>query len=58
MAPAPLLEINHLRTYFSVRGHTAKAVDDVSLSIQPARRWAWWASPAAARASPPTRSCA
>jgi peptide/nickel transport system ATP-binding protein len=35
MAPAPLLEIKHLRTYFSVRGHTAKAVDDVSLSILP-----------------------
>ncbi len=35
MAPAPLLEIKNLRTYFSVRGHTAKAVDDVSLSIEP-----------------------
>ena len=35
MAPAPLLEIKNLRTYFSVRGRTAKAVDDVSLSIQP-----------------------
>ncbi len=32
---APLLDIRNLRTYFSVRGHTAKAVDDVSLSIQP-----------------------
>jgi oligopeptide/dipeptide ABC transporter ATP-binding protein len=31
----PLLDIRNLRTYFSVRGHTAKAVDDVSLSIQP-----------------------
>jgi oligopeptide/dipeptide ABC transporter ATP-binding protein len=29
----PLLEIRNLRTYFSVRGYTAKAVDDVSLSI-------------------------
>jgi len=37
MAPAPLLEIKNLRTYFSVRGHTAKAVDDVSLSILPGR---------------------
>jgi peptide/nickel transport system ATP-binding protein/oligopeptide transport system ATP-binding protein len=35
MAQAPLLDIRNLRTYFSVRGHTAKAVDDVSLSIQP-----------------------
>jgi len=35
MPPAPLLEIKNLRTYFSVRGHTAKAVDDVSLSILP-----------------------
>ncbi|MGD8946181.1 MAG: ABC transporter ATP-binding protein [Desulfobacterales bacterium] len=29
-----LLEIKHLLTYFYVRGHVAKAVDDVSLSIQ------------------------
>jgi oligopeptide/dipeptide ABC transporter ATP-binding protein len=35
MHPAPLLDIKNLRTYFSVRGHTAKAVDDVSLSILP-----------------------
>ena len=35
MAAAPLLDIRNLRTYFSVRGHTAKAVDDVSLSIMP-----------------------
>jgi oligopeptide/dipeptide ABC transporter ATP-binding protein len=35
MADAPLLDIRNLRTYFSVRGHTAKAVDDVSLSISP-----------------------
>jgi len=35
MAPAPLLEIKNLRTYFSVRGRTAKAVDDMSLSILP-----------------------
>ena len=30
-----LLEIKNLRTYFYVRDHVAKAVDDVSLSIQP-----------------------
>jgi oligopeptide/dipeptide ABC transporter ATP-binding protein len=35
MPGAPLLEIRNLRTYFSVRGYTAKAVDDVSLSILP-----------------------
>ncbi len=35
MAAAPLLEIKNLRTYFSVRGYTAKAVDDVSLTIHP-----------------------
>jgi peptide/nickel transport system ATP-binding protein len=35
MAASPLLEIKNLRTYFSVRGRTAKAVDDVSLSILP-----------------------
>jgi peptide/nickel transport system ATP-binding protein len=37
MADAPLLDIRNLRTYFSVRGRTAKAVDDVSLSILPGR---------------------
>jgi len=30
-----LLEIRNLQTYFFVRGRTAKAVDDVSLTIQP-----------------------
>ena len=35
MAAGPILDIRHLCTYFSVRGHTAKAVDDVSLSILP-----------------------
>ena len=35
MADAPLLDVRRLRTYFSVRGHTAKAVDDLSLSIRP-----------------------
>ena len=30
-----LLEIKNLRTYFYIRDHVAKAVDDVSLSIQP-----------------------
>ena len=29
-----LLEIKKLRTYFYIRDHVAKAVDDVSLSIQ------------------------
>ncbi len=30
-----LLDIQNLKTYFSVRGQTAKAVDDISLTIQP-----------------------
>ena len=29
----PVVDIQHLRTYFYVRGQTAKAVDDVSLTI-------------------------
>ena len=29
-----LLDIKNLKTYFSVRGHTAKAVDDINLTIQ------------------------
>jgi oligopeptide/dipeptide ABC transporter ATP-binding protein len=32
-AAGDLLEIRNLRTYFTVRGHTAKAVDDVSIAI-------------------------
>ena len=32
-----LLDIQHLKTYFYVHGHVAKAVDDVSLSIGPGR---------------------
>ena len=35
MGSKNLLEIKNLRTSFYVRGHVAKAVDDVSLSIQP-----------------------
>ncbi len=35
MAEGPLLEIEHLKTWFDVRGHVARAVDDVSLSIAP-----------------------
>ena len=30
-----LLEIQNLKTYFDVRGHVARAVDDVSMSIAP-----------------------
>jgi peptide/nickel transport system ATP-binding protein len=37
MAETPLLDIRNLTTTFSVRGYTAKAVDDVSLSILPGR---------------------
>ena len=33
MAAETLLDIRNLRTHFQVRGYTAKAVDDVSLSI-------------------------
>ncbi len=35
MAAGKLLEISRLKTYFSVRGHIAKAVDDLSLAIAP-----------------------
>ena len=34
MQPDSLLEIRNLKTYFDVRGHVAKAVDDVSYSIR------------------------
>ncbi len=33
MAGSNLLEVRNLRTYFKVRGYTAKAVDDVSFTI-------------------------
>jgi peptide/nickel transport system ATP-binding protein/oligopeptide transport system ATP-binding protein len=32
-----LLEIQNLRTYFFIRGQTAKAVDDVNLTIEPGK---------------------
>ena len=35
MEAAPLLNIENLKTYFYVRGRVARAVDDVSLAIQP-----------------------
>jgi peptide/nickel transport system ATP-binding protein/oligopeptide transport system ATP-binding protein len=35
MNAAPLLNIENLKTYFYVRGRVARAVDDVSLAIQP-----------------------
>jgi peptide/nickel transport system ATP-binding protein len=35
MDAAPLLNIENLKTYFYVRGRVARAVDDVSLTIQP-----------------------
>ncbi len=35
MDAAPLLKIENLKTYFYVRGRVARAVDDVSLAIQP-----------------------
>lgn len=35
MTAHPLLEILHLKTYFDVRGGVLKAVDDVSLTIEP-----------------------
>ena len=35
MDAAPLLNIENLKTYFYVKGRVARAVDDVSLAIQP-----------------------
>jgi len=35
MEAQPLLKIENLKTYFYVKGRVARAVDDVSLSIQP-----------------------
>jgi oligopeptide/dipeptide ABC transporter ATP-binding protein len=37
MPSADLLDIRNLRTYFTVRGYVAKAVDDVSLTISAGR---------------------
>ncbi len=37
MAIENLLEIKNLKTYFDVRGHVARAVDDVSFSIEPGK---------------------
>ena len=43
-----LLEIQHLKKYFPTAKGYLHAVDDVSFTIE-APRWAWWASPAAAK---------
>jgi ABC-type glutathione transport system ATPase component len=54
LAPAvsePLLSIENLTVEFAVGGRTLSAVNDVSLQVAAARRWAWWANRAAA--SPP-----
>lgn len=44
-----LLEIQHLKKYFPTAKGYLHAVDDVSLPLKKAPRWAWWASPAAAK---------
>ena len=48
-----LLEVKNLHTYFTTKKGIVKAVNDVTYSWTPARRWALWASPAPARASLP-----
>ncbi len=58
MSAQPLLKIDNLRTYFYSRSKHSfvRAVDGVSLAVgHAARRSAWSASPAAAKASPPCR---
>ena len=49
----PLLEIRNLKIDFTGGGVPIRAVDDVSLSIDPGEPSAWWARAAAAKASPP-----
>ena len=47
-----LLNIDDIRIEFPSRRGTMVAVDGVSLSLEKARSWAWWANPAPA--SPPS----
>ena len=54
----PLLEVDNLHTHFFTAAGVVRAVDGVSYSRRAAaRRWAWSANPAAARASPRCPSC-
>ena len=51
MTASPLIEIEGLRVVFhGDDGRTTHAVDSVDLSVPMARRLAWSANPAAARA--------
>ena len=54
-----LLALDRWSTWFYTDDGVVKAVDGVSFDLRAgARPWAWWASPAAARPSPPCRCCA
>ena len=48
----PLLEVKNLKTFFKTRNGIVKAVNDVSYSITPVRRWVSWVSPVPASPSP------
>ena len=61
----PLLRVRDLKKHFAVSGGLfsrevgrVHAVDGVSFDIGRARRWAWWANPAAASRPPAAASCA
>lgn len=51
----PTLAISGLRAGFPGPQGLVPAVDGVDLTVPGAPSWAWWGSPAAARASPPCR---
>ena len=58
MSTEPLLEVKNLKKYFKTPKGMLHAVDDVTFTHrQRARRWAWWASPAAANPPQAVRSC-
>ena len=53
-----LIEVKNLKTYFYLdEGSSGRWMASISTSTA-ARRWAWWARAAAARASPRARCCA
>ena len=52
-----LLRVENLRTYFDTRSGVMKAVDGINLDVREGRTLGSSVNPAAARASPRSRSC-
>ena len=47
-----VLDIRDLVVHFEVDGDVIKAVNDVTIQLERARPWVWWARPAPVRPPP------